>query len=373
MLKGRLPLRDGATGVRERRGGIAAALVVAFFAPLASAEDLVDARVEQASPGSYQLQWSGTSHDTPVDVYVAWEPDAPVDQRRLVVDDNREGQAVVRLAEHQRPYFFVRPGNGKGLWIAERLLPLEGGRNFRDLGGYRTSDGQRVKWGKIYRSGTMSELTDADYQYLSALGIRVVCDFRSTAERVAQPNEWQQKAGIAYWARDYDASFGDLGKVLSKPAATPVEVQAIFAAGYRVLPFEQAAAYREMFARLVAGEMPLAFNCSEGKDRAGVAAALILTALGVPRATVVADYELSGKIIAHRRAANGDAKLRDSYPQLANVPPEVLAPLFSADPAYIEAMFAAVEQRHGSVAGYLRDVLGVSDHDLEVLRAQLLE
>ena len=73
----------------------------------------------------------------------------------------------------------MRTADGGGQRVAVRLLPLEGGRNFRDLGGYPTLDGRRVRWGRVFRSGMMANLTDADYDYLSALGIRVVCDFRS--------------------------------------------------------------------------------------------------------------------------------------------------------------------------------------------------
>ena len=362
--------------------GAASALAVVLTLctpPPAGATSHADAQVERTGAGEYRLHWSGMGEGVPVDVFVAAHPDAPASARRLVVDDDRDGEATIHLESRDRRYFFLaREGSegsegSKGLWVAERVLPLQGGRNFRDLGGYRTSDGRHVRWGKVYRSGTMSELTDADYEYLSHLGIRVICDFRTTSERQAQPNLWQRAAGIDYWARDYAASVGRLDALVSMPSPTPADATAAIAAGYRELPFEQAEAFRVMFGRLVAGETPLAFNCTAGKDRTGVAAALILTALGVPRETVIADYALSDRIVAASTTQAGNAKLRESYPFLAKLPPDVLAPLFRADPAYIEAMFAAVEQRHGSVAGYLRDVLGVSDHDIEVLHAQLLE
>ena len=73
---------------------------------------------------------------------------------------------------------------------ANRVLPLEGGRNFRDLGGYETEDGRRVRWCRLFRSGAMARLTPSDYSYLSTLGIRVVCDFRSRAERADEPTRW---------------------------------------------------------------------------------------------------------------------------------------------------------------------------------------
>ena len=71
-----------------------------------------------------------------------------------------------------------RPPPVKQQWH-QRLLPLEGGQNFRDLGGYRTRDGRTVRWGMLFRSGAMDGLTAADYAYLGKIGIRTVCDFRS--------------------------------------------------------------------------------------------------------------------------------------------------------------------------------------------------
>lgn len=180
-------------------------------------------------------------------------------------------------------------------------------------------------------------------------------------------------ADIAYWENDEAASIGIVDALQSIHSPTPADVEAAVEADYRKLPFDQSAAYQAMFERLVAGEVPLAFNCTAGKDRTGVAAALILSALGVPRATVIADYVLSDHIVAANVTKDWNEKLRSSYPILAKLPPDVVAPLFRAKPAYIEAMFSEVEHRYGSVERYLSDVLGVSDRDLDVLRARLLE
>lgn len=330
-----------------------------------------DARAERESENAYRLSWSGTAAGTPVDVYVADRPNAPEDALRLVIDDDTDGSALLRAGSDGRPYFYVKADGGAGVWAAERVLPLEGGRNFRDLGGYPAAGGKRVQWGKVYRSGTMSGLTPADYDYLGDLGVKVVCDFRTAGEREAEPNNWVAERKIAYWARDYDMGFGELGKLLSSKDVTPEQVRATMIEGYRRTPYEQAPAYREMFRRLAGGEVPLAFNCSAGKDRAGVAAALLLSALGVPRETVVADYALSDKVTDFGKSMSGDKASR-AHSALAKLPPELLAPLMRSDPDYIRAMFTEIERRHGSVEAYLKDVLGVTDADLAAIRRQLL-
>ena len=343
----------------------AALLIVALGSAMANPR-VLDASVEQ-SEGRYELHWRADVPQTPVDVFVSDRPDAPSKARHLIVDNDTDDRAVVNPAMHGRPYFFVAADKGSGVWVAERLLPLQGGQNFRDLGGYETADGHRVKWGKLYRSGSMADLTAADYDYLAALNIKVVCDLRTAQERQAAPNKWQQAAHVTYWTRDYEEGFGDLGKIMMSGHATPEQIRAAMIDGYRDLPIQQKPAYSELFKRLAAGEIPLAFNCTAGKDRTGTAAALILSALGVPRETIVADYVLTDKTFDASRLQ------RSKSNRLANIPPEITSVLLRADPDYIRAALDALEKKYGSVEGYVREELGVSESDLRAIRRLLLE
>ena len=243
---------------------------------------------------------------------------------------------------------------------ARRVIPLEGGRNFRDLGGYRTLDGRSVKWGKLYRSGSMAWLTPADYDRLATLAIKAVCDLRTVQECAAEPNRWCQAANIGYWAREHSDSFGELRKVMLSGLATPAMARAAMIEGYRRLPFEQAPAHQALFKRLAAGEVPLVVNCAAGKDRAGTAAALILSALGVPRETVVDDYVLTDRVV-DLEAIFMNRKRKN---ELTHLPRGVVRPILKADAGYLQAALDAVEERHGSVAVYVRDALGITEDAL---------
>lgn len=255
-------------------------------------------------------------------------------------------------------------------WPKDRVLPLEGGRNFRDLGGYPTDDGRTVKWGVIFRSGSLAKLTQGDWDHLCARGVKSLCDFRTTHERTHEPFAWADAEGLNYWARDYETSFAELRKTMASGIATGEEARANMMAGYRRLPFDQAPGYRQVFAHLKANEVPVIFNCSAGKDRAGTAAALVLSALGVPRDVVMEDFALTNEVANLHRILTGGMPRAGT---MASQSPEVANAILHADPDYISAALAEIEARHGSVEGYLAEVLDVNAGELAGIRDRLLD
>ena len=243
-------------------------------------------------------------------------------------------------------------------------------------------DGRRVKWGRVFRSGMMANLTDADYDYLSALGIRVVCDFRSNVERASEPTRWRATPAIDYRTWDYsdddDTGGLQLGNLLSRPGVTAEQVATAMADSYANIAEAHKEKYREVFHRLAAGDLPLAFNCSAGKDRAGTAAALILSALGVPREAVVRDYALSEQVVDYEaeplaRNAGGEDPEREPYATLSATRTALVRPLLRSDPAYIRSTFAYLDEAYGGVMGYIRRALEIDDAELAGMRAALLE
>jgi len=251
----------------------------------------------------------------------------------------------------------------------DRLVPLQGGRNFRDLGGYKAGDGRTVKWGVLYRSGSMHGLTEADYRSLEARGIVVVCDFRDRHERAAEPAVWPEPGAPRVLSDDYDldSHFFPPGDPMSWTAA---QARAAMVASYPRLLAQFKGQYRRMFAELLASHAPLAFNCSAGKDRTGIAAALLLTALGVPRATVIEDYLLTNRYLDARALTSGP---RSPASPLSEMSPEAAKVLASADRSFIDAAFAVIVAHAGGAKGYLHDEMGLSSADLSKLRALYLE
>jgi protein-tyrosine phosphatase len=258
--------------------------------------------------------------------------------------------------------------------LAKRLLPLEGGVNFRDMGGYPAADGRRVKWRHLYRSGTMARLTEADRAHLAERGIRTVIDFRTASEHRHEPNEWGMTLGEGYWRRDHDETFGNWGDLDPARLGTERDAEQVLEAGFRKLPEQQAEAYAEMFRRLAAGQVPAVIHCTAGKDRTGGGAALILAVLGVPREHIVADFLLTQRAVdlARTMAAHGKPNPDPKYRKFAEMKREVIAVFSSARPGFIAAFLDGIAERYGSAENYLEE-MGFTASDLEAVRAHLLE
>jgi len=329
------------------------------------------AQASRTADGTIAVEWS---LEGPVDVFVARAADASIEEAEPLSMDDEDGQFAYAVTGEGRPYFLLRAEDGEILEVAERVLPLEGGRNFRDLGGYRTAGGQSVKWGHLYRSGAMHELTAGDYEYLADLDIAVICDFRANSERAEEPTSWA--AGpVEQLEWDYEMDTSGFAEAFAGEPS-PEQSAAAMTQFYRQAPTEFAERYAIMFDRIAAGDLPLAFHCTAGKDRTGVAAALILSALGVPRETILADYAMSDDLVdymAELREERENIDPEDPMAFWAQLPEAVIAPFMASDPAYLQAALEQIEADHGSVEAYLSGTLDVSDADMAAMRRDLLE
>ena len=250
-----------------------------------------------------------------------------------------------------------------------RFIAIDGGHNFRDTGGYRTADGRSTRRGMFYRSASMANLSPQGMAQLQALQIGSIIDLRSTQERRADTSNWLAASGQGYWARDYSLDNSGFAAMFGDPAKlTADSVRSAMAQGYRSMPKMLAPSYRELFARLVGGKGAVVVKCTAGKDRTGIGSALVLTALGVPYATVREDFLLSNLAVRNtsRSGDNGFAS------QLAALPREVLVPLAGVEGPYLDAAFDQIRADYGSVEAYLAKELGVGPRELARLRRRML-
>ena len=287
------------------------------------------------------------------------------------------GFSVLAWAETPSPGLTATP-SAEILMSYRRLLPLEGGSNFRDLGGYPTADGKFVKRGLLFRSGAMTGLTEADQDYLAQFQFHSVIDLRSNEELDLYPNRWAENAGLSYVHHEY-SMVDMMQKSSTEPSAKPSDYSGMY---FHMMDFlkPQLSLY---FSTLLKGEVPAVVNCSAGQDRTGVTAALVLTTLGVPRELVIEDYLLStdfrrpdhekGDIdLAAAAKTNAFAAMMLKYGQgKDSARPN---PLVTADGVpFISFTLDTIEHRYGSVSAYLAQELGIDALAQEKLRAMYLQ
>ncbi len=241
-----------------------------------------------------------------------------------------------------------------------RHLALHGSTNFRDLGGYAGRDGRSVRWRRLFRSDHLGELTEQDVTTLSDLGLTRVCDFRGAQERMAHVCVLP---GVAVHALQIEPTVvqGMQSLLAAGQALTVQATVELMRQTYRDFVLDNSPRFAQLFAELLQDDAPLVFHCTAGKDRTGFAAALILSALGVPRAVVMQDYLLTNDFYRQPRLVSSFASQ------------DVLDVLWKVQPGFLEAALETVEARHGSLDNYLEKDIGLGRAQRQRLEQLYLE
>ncbi|WP_031002625.1 tyrosine-protein phosphatase [Streptomyces sp. NRRL F-5727] len=259
-----------------------------------------------------------------------------------------------------------------------RQIPLQGAVNVRDLGGYPTYDGARVRHGLVYRADHLGRLTDADVTTLGGLGLSRAIDFRIPLE-VGYDGADRLPAGVAAVSRPV-TDHGLFGQLLAAIGSRdPVRQEEMLGGGraaafmtdvYRT--FVTDAANRDAFGRTLRepaapGTGPVLYHCTSGKDRTGWASWLILRLAGVPEQLATEDYLASNAF----RAAH-DARVREGLKAAGLMQnPELIVPLQEVRREYLDAALAEVRSGYGGLYRYVTAGLGLDLRTLTGLRERL--
>ena len=241
----------------------------------------------------------------------------------------------------------------------DRVLALQGATNFRDLGGYPGHGGRAVRWRRLFRSEHLAALTPQDLATLQAVGLTRAYDFRGVTERAAAAYAWP---GLSNHHLSIEPT---VVQRLRESAAAGQALTAELVAElmkdlYRSLVNTQSHHFATLFEALLQSDTPLVFHCTAGKDRTGVAAALILTALGVSEEDVARDYLLTNDVFRHPAVAHDE------------LPAEAAAVLWRVQSGFLRAALQTIEARHGGVEAYLAGPVGLTAAAHQALRDKYL-
>ena len=331
---------------------------------------LVNIDVKQNNKGIFTIRWESRVKGIDVEVFVG---DSPQTINRKASVASVKGNTSVKidgLDPDARHYFEVVTEGGRSIIVAERHQPFKGVVNFRDLGGYETVDGRRLKWGQVFRSGHLARVSEEDKRLIKRMEIKVICDFRTPAEMEAQPDWLPENGSMTYI--HYPIVHGEFDPAAAMESMQKGDIswltEDFMIKRYIQKIDEFPKVWGDILKILVDPDnRPLVFHCTAGKDRAGACAALILLALGAPEDTVIYDHGLSNVYIA-----DALEKINERV-RAMGLDPEKVAPYFTAPRNAIVAFVDHIRKSYGSASEYLMTRAGVSKKTLELLKKELLD
>lgn len=290
------------------------------------------------------------------------------------------------LQARQRIYFILEHA-GKSWLFGERTLPVSGINNFRDMGGYTGADGKSVKWGMLYRSNHLHNLTPQAQTYLEGLRINTIIDYRSANEIAKNPNGYigekqtfhlDATAQTAELAAQFAAEPSNEDRALIESVIRDIPAELINGQGdqvieqYRnfVVSEKSKNAFKAVINVLLDLEnAPNIQHCRGGKDRTGYGALLVLSMLGVSEQDIIADYMLTGA----NRLERNNVKMA-AYRQITDNQDvlDYLLTLIDTRDTFIVESLNAMKTMSGSVRNYIKNELGFSDSDFKKMQENYL-
>lgn len=259
-----------------------------------------------------------------------------------------------------------RRASGAPIAAAARVLALDGPGNFRDLGGYPTRDGGKVRWGTVFRSDAPHRLSPADLRLIESLDLRIAYDLRTDEERQRTPSMLpdsvrRQVLPIGGGAAHTRANYGSLRE---HPENIPEDFLPRL---YRALAEDAAPVFGQLLTSLAApGSVPALIHCTAGKDRTGVAVALLLSVLDVDQTTILDDYVLSATHFTERSMARLAARIPDAADR------ERYRAVLGAPRHAMRELLSTLREQYGGVTEYLITAAGLESETIARLRSLLV-
>ncbi|MFA1549702.1 tyrosine-protein phosphatase [Actinomadura chokoriensis] len=254
---------------------------------------------------------------------------------------------------------------------ASASVQVEGAVNVRDVGGYTSADGRRVRDGLVYRAASLSEVTPTGVTQLGQLGLSASVDFRSSLEVMLSGPD-KLPSGVTPVAAPIGVVSVTLLEMMPDVLKAiladdrPGEFMALTYRGF-IHDADSRKQFADTLRRIASGQGPVLYHCTEGKDRTGVMTAILLTLLGVDKTQVYDDYLRSNKELA--------AKTEGELAELAKygIDPALVEPLLTVRASYLDAAFDQIQRDYGTFDAFLTSGLGIDAATQQTLRERLLQ
>jgi protein-tyrosine phosphatase len=253
---------------------------------------------------------------------------------------------------------------------------FRGVQNFREIAGYQTVNGQSIKRNKLWRSATLHDLSVEECSALAMMGIKTIADLRGPDERSEKPTPsgLSDHVNILAWTTGGMSAVSDSFRQRLIQAKDRDQIRTMVKSFYCKIAEDHSIQLGDIYRAIANGKTPILIHCAAGKDRTGVAVAILLDLLGVQRERTFEDYELSERLLDWNRMSFSAALgLHDNPETDIAVPADLLEPLMRSDRTYLEAAFQDIEKRYGSTEAFCRERLGLDDAIIEMLQAELLD
>ncbi|MGJ5640505.1 tyrosine-protein phosphatase [Formosa sp. S-31] len=251
--------------------------------------------------------------------------------------------------------------------IYDTHVKLQGEENFRDLGGFEGAEGKRVLYRKLFRSGDLSALTEADQNIIKDLNLEQVIDLRTAKEIEDKPDNIPADINRYFYplmANDPSGKTTNAESFIADVISGKYEVSEKMTEFYGTIDTQKITGFETIFNLLESGKTTL-WHCQAGQDRAGMTAALVLWSLGVDREAIVNDY------LATHKYLSASYKQYESYIKTKYGEEALKKLMKNSGPraAYINTFLDSIEKEYGSVDAFLNAI----HVDVDAMRANYLE